>query len=247
VTDVEFTIRGKERKPLVEASNSSVDVNALWAQMAQSQKKMDSGSTSASAGADASSNGLQAHNSQVPAGRLAPQVDETTTTTERPKNTMSSSTIPNVRSNTEDTIVIKRTYEFAGETLTEERVVPATSAEARLYLQQQQAAAVTTTPTVLSPVSSSATKPGLRRPKKRASIFGSDTATPPSGSNAAKGPKLTTLEKSKLDWAQYVDTEGITEELDEHSKAKGTYLGRLDFLGRMDVKREEEMKKGKGG
>jgi len=56
----------------------------------------------------------------------------------------------------------------------------------------------------------------------------------------AKGPKLNTVEKSRLDWAQYVDEEGIKDELNVHSKAKEGYLGRMDFLGRVDANREEE-------
>jgi len=142
------------------------------------------------------------------------------------------------------TINIKRTYVFAGETQAEERTVAADSEEARLYLAQQLQS--NTKPFTTSASISYATgKTPLRRPTKRKSMFavgGPDVST----TAAAKGLKLNTLEKSKLDWAAQVDLEGISEELSEARKAKGTYLGRMDFLGRMDMKREEELKAAKG-
>jgi hypothetical protein len=46
--------------------------------------------------------------------------------------------------------------------------------------------------------------------------------------------------KSKLDWATYVDREGIQDELDVHSRAKDSYLHRTDFLGRLEARQEEE-------
>ena len=55
-----------------------------------------------------------------------------------------------------------------------------------------------------------------------------------------KGPKLNTIEKSKMDWAGYVDQAGIKDELDGAEKAKEGYLGKMDFLGRVGAKREDE-------
>lgn len=141
----------------------------------------------------------------------------------------------------EEMIAIKRTYVFAGESITEEKVVPKCSAEARLYLESQRA--------VPNPsISASGTKPPLRRPKKRASMFdpkpetvGGKGGSPLSGASKEKGPKLNTIEKSKLDWAGYVDKEGIKEELDVAEKAKDGYLGKVDFLGRVDAKREDQL------
>ena len=140
---------------------------------------------------------------------------------------------------TEETIVIKRTYKFAGETITEEKVVPKSSAEARLYLQSQA--------TPPSPVSSVGGKP-LRRPKKRPSMFepNPDGIVKGLTSMPNTGPKLNTIEKSKLDWASHVDKEGLKEELDTAEKAKGGYMGRMEFLGRSEAKREEELKNARG-
>lgn len=59
-----------------------------------------------------------------------------------------------------------------------------------------------------------------------------------SAGGVSPAPKLNTIEKSKMDWAGYVDREGIKEELDGAGKAKEGYLGRMDFLGRVDEMRE---------
>ncbi|KAJ8613707.1 hypothetical protein MRB53_036849 [Persea americana] len=126
-------------------------------------------------------------------------------------------------------ITIKRRYEFAGQTHEEVKTVLATSEEARLYREEQSRAL--NKPAVPSP------KPGMRRPTKRKNLFeGIDL------DNKKAGPKLNTLQKSKLDWAAHVDNEGISEELTEHRKGKDTYLGKLDFLGRSDEKLAEGWK-----
>ncbi|OCK81617.1 hypothetical protein K432DRAFT_325894 [Lepidopterella palustris CBS 459.81] len=61
-----------------------------------------------------------------------------------------------------------------------------------------------------------------------------------------RAQKLNVVDKSRLDWAGYVDKEGIAEELDEHGRAKEAYLGRMDFLANVDRKREEERRRAKG-
>jgi Bucentaur or craniofacial development len=132
----------------------------------------------------------------------------------------------------DETITIHRTYTFAGQTTTESQTVPKSSAAALLYLQSQPQ----------SQSSNQNQKPPLRRPKKRTSLF--DPAGP--GVGATKAPKLNTIEKSKMDWAGYVDKEGLKEDLDEHSKAKEGYLGRMEFLGRVERKKEEEGRRARG-
>ena len=49
-----------------------------------------------------------------------------------------------------------------------------------------------------------------------------------------------------MDWAGYVDAEGMKEELDGAGRAKEGYLGKMDFLGRVEAKREGERRGGKG-
>lgn len=133
----------------------------------------------------------------------------------------------------EDMITIKRTYVFAGETITEEKAVPKTSAEAQLYLQNQQD--LSSGPPI---------HPPLRRPLKRKSRFEPNPEGIVKGlpASANKGPKLNVVEKSKLDWAGYVDKEGMQDELKNAEKAKDGYLSRTDFLGRVEAKREDELR-----
>jgi len=211
-TRAQRLVEQKERKKLATAEGAIVDVNALWAQMAAPEK-----------------NKLEAVEEVREQAQIATGISaKAEPPTSKPGH------------DAEEMITIKRTYDFAGQTMTEEKSVPVSSAEAKLYVAEQ--ARKEQDAAVARATSATAQKPGLRRPKKRASIFGNkDAVTAPEG----KALKLTTLEKSKLDWAAHVDEEGIVEELEEHKKAKSGYLGRMDFLGRMDEKRDGELKERK--
>lgn len=138
-------------------------------------------------------------------------------------------------------IKIKRTYKFAGEMITEEKIVPKDSAEAKAFLSSGENVELTEVDGVSSR--------NLRRPLRKISRFDPN----PTGTikkswekqvveadKDASGPKINTVEKSRLDWAQYVDEAGIKDELRTASKAKEGYIGRMDFLGRVDAKRDEE-------
>lgn len=54
-----------------------------------------------------------------------------------------------------------------------------------------------------------------------------------------KTNKMSTLEKTKLDWNSFKQTEGIQEELQTHNKGKSGFLERRDFLERTDVRQFE--------
>lgn len=58
-------------------------------------------------------------------------------------------------------------------------------------------------------------------------------------SQLGKKNKLSTLEKTKLDWNSFKRTQGIEEELQTHNKGKDGYLERQDFLQRADVRQFE--------
>ena len=63
-----------------------------------------------------------------------------------------------------------------------------------------------------------------------------------SRSDGLKMKKLTFVEKSHLDWVAHVAEMGDKEELEQAAKAKGGYLERADFLGRVEMNREEELR-----
>jgi hypothetical protein len=139
------------------------------------------------------------------------------------------------------TITIKRTYKFAGEVHVEEKTVLKSSAEARLWLAQNHE------PTTDAPDGNA---PSVNRPLRKISRFDPNISNMDAfrGSWAAveaqkarfKGPKLNVVEKSKMDWAAHVDSEGLKEELDVHAKAKEGYLTRMDFLKDVEERKEAE-------
>ena len=138
-------------------------------------------------------------------------------------------------------ITIKRTYKFAGEIHTEEKTVLKSSAEAQLWLSQHQSSK----PEMLTPDGHV-----VQRPLRTFSRFDPNLSNLDAfksswaGKNAQtanfKGPKLNVVEKSKMDWAVHVDSEGLKDELDTHAKAKEGYLNRMDFLRDVEQRKEIE-------
>jgi Bucentaur or craniofacial development len=159
--------------------------------------------------------------------------------------------------NGEDMIMIQRTYNFAGKVHVEEKLVARDSAEARLWQESQSSGK-----NLNQPIDPNITKP-LRPPKKaRRSVFEPITEPLPqrtdlrfgvgaagrngiaAGANSfGAAKKLNTVEKSKMDWAGFVDKEGIKDELEIAGKSKGAYLDQKEFLARVEEKREEEARK----
>jgi len=141
----------------------------------------------------------------------------------------------------EETITIKRTYKFAGEVHVEEKTVPKSSAEAQLWLAQQQSSK--------TPVSAADGRV-IHRPLRRISRFDPNFsnleafkalwADKNAHATTFKGPKLNVVEKSKMDWAAHVDTEGLKEELATHAKARDGYLSRMDFLKGVEERKDAE-------
>jgi len=138
----------------------------------------------------------------------------------------------------EETITIKRQFRFAGEVHVEEKIVPISSAEARLWLSQQEHKRDTAESDVK----------GVQRPLRKISRFDPNYSNLDAFRNdsiktqpgALRGPKLNVVEKSKMDWASHVDAEGLKDELDVHAKAKDAYLTRMDFLGQVERRKEDE-------
>lgn len=155
-----------------------------------------------------------------------------------------------------DTIRIKRTYTFAGKTHTEEKVVARDSAEARLWLasrpdgsdEQQQDKDKEQEPLVRKPRKAfrSRFEPRPAEPvaaRTDLNLAMSARASGGAGAGAGEARKLNTVEKSRVDWAGFVDKEGIREELELAGRAKGSYNVREGFLARTEALREEEARK----
>ncbi|KAK4989738.1 swr complex subunit [Elasticomyces elasticus] len=168
----------------------------------------------------------------------------------------------------DDMITIEHTYEFAGERHVGEKRVRKDSVEAKLYLPKKSNG----TSQVRTAASKNADGQALRRPLKRASLFEPNPTGEVKGlapdqqrlrtpsradvlimekraaeekerEDKAKAKKLTTVEKSQLDWDGYVRENNLQEDLDQYGKSKESYLARQGFLGRAEGRREEDGKR----
>ncbi|XP_030812149.1 craniofacial development protein 1 [Camarhynchus parvulus] len=120
-------------------------------------------------------------------------------------------------------VTITKTFDFAGEEIKVTKEVDSNSKEAKSFLKQQeklQAAAPASLPTVS----------GVKRPSGMSSLL---------GKIGAKKQKMSTLEKSKLDWENFKEEEGIVEELAIHNRGKDGYIERKAFLERVDHRQFE--------
>lgn len=212
------------RAPARLPGAASVDVDALWAQMAAAPL------AAAPAPAAATTDDLR-----VAADAAAPEREHVYTFVGERVSVQSSSTSP----------VGATPSTAAPSTATQPGVATSASNPSSAHT----ASISTSTSTTTSNTNPSAPHP-LRRPTKRRSIF--PTATTPSTastpaassttSTSAPAPpptkRLTTLEKSALDWRAHVAHEaGLAAELSDAARARGAYLGRQDFLGRVDARR----------
>ncbi|VEN57162.1 unnamed protein product [Callosobruchus maculatus] len=115
-------------------------------------------------------------------------------------------------------VKVTQIFEFAGEEVTVEKEVAADSAEARL----------------LKPAADK-NGPKTSKGKRSAGLSGINNVL----SQLSKKPKISTLEKSKLDWDKFKKEENIEEELQTFNKGKDGYLDKQDFLERADLRRFE--------
>uniref|UniRef100_A0A8C4UYD2 Craniofacial development protein 1 n=1 Tax=Falco tinnunculus TaxID=100819 RepID=A0A8C4UYD2_FALTI len=101
-------------------------------------------------------------------------------------------------------VTITKTFDFAGEEVRVTKEVDSNSKEAKSFLKQQekwQSASPASLPTVS----------GVKRPSGMSSLL---------GKIGSKKQKMSTLEKSKLDWENFKEEEGIVEELAIHNRGK---------------------------
>ncbi|XP_068721726.1 craniofacial development protein 1-like isoform X1 [Montipora capricornis] len=139
----------------------------------------------------------------------------------------SSKTVP---SSSESKISITRTYDFAGEAIKVTKTVDLESKEAKSARTVEDVKKSEASP-VVKPVGLS----GIKRIGGLSSVLG----------QISKKPKMSTLEKSKLDWDTFKDQEGIQDELRNFNK--DGYLEKQAFLQRTDERQfdiERDVRKG---
>jgi hypothetical protein len=168
----------------------------------------------------------------------------------------------------EQLIRIKRRIAFAGEITEVEEEVLKSSAAAKAYLAEHPEADPDSTKSRANDAGQQATSEGnLQRPLRRPSIFepnptaavrgvSSDKLRPRAPSRVdvvmaerrlaeekkKKAERMTTVQKSAMDWKGFVADQGIGEELDVYGKSKGGFMAREQFLDRVAGANEEARK-----
>lgn len=128
----------------------------------------------------------------------------------------------------QEKVKITKIFEFAGEEVKIEKEVPVDSAEARLSLSAADNSTKSAEST--SPASRGRGRGGIRR-----GLGGISSVLGQIGKKA----KISTLEKSKLDWDNFKKQENLEEELTTHNRGRDGYLERQDFLQRADLRQFE--------
>jgi len=217
----------------------TVDVDALWAQMMAGSTETAGPTTIPPEGQDTTADsGVDASDAPPP----------------------STAAVAAATAEPPDMVLIKRTIKFAGKVQHEEKLVARDSAEAKLYLASQQnsdpsradgAPAEEPARRALRKAFRSAFEPILDplvaaggAARRRADLdLGVAVRLRARDEATAKATKLNTVEKSRLDWAGYVDREGLKDELELAGRAKGSYAARQDFLARSEAVREDEARR----
>ncbi|XP_002711731.1 craniofacial development protein 1 isoform X1 [Oryctolagus cuniculus] len=125
-------------------------------------------------------------------------------------------------------VKITKVFDFAGEEVRVTKEVDATSKEAKSFLKlnEKEKPQANAPSAALSLAAGS----GLKRSSGMSSLL---------GKIGAKKQKMSTLEKSKLDWESFKEEEGIGEELAIHNRGKEGYIERKAFLDRVDHRQFE--------
>ncbi|XP_023565170.1 craniofacial development protein 1 isoform X2 [Octodon degus] len=125
-------------------------------------------------------------------------------------------------------VKITKVFDFAGEEVRVTKEVDATSKEAKSFFKQNEKE--NPQPSAPSATPSLSAGTGLKRSSGMSSLL---------GKIGAKKQKMSTLEKSKLDWESFKEEEGIGEELAIHNRGKEGYIERKAFLERVDHRQFE--------
>ncbi|KAF4944406.1 hypothetical protein FGADI_12716 [Fusarium gaditjirri] len=213
-------IRKEERQYATNNEPVTIDVDTLWAQMISkppTPKTKD-----------------DRPNDIYTSTNLIDELNDSTK--EKSNSTISDPSSTMVR--------IKRTYNFAGRIHIEEKLVPRDSAEAKLYLASQGPEVPKNSPEkrVTRKAFRSAFEPQVDLLPHRADLNLGMAARIKAGKEA-QAKKLNVVEKSRMDWAGYVDMEGIKDELELAGKSKDSYIAREDFLAKSTALREEDSRR----
>ncbi|KAL2074955.1 hypothetical protein VTL71DRAFT_8735 [Oculimacula yallundae] len=238
-----------EKKPLVNTAEATIDVDSVFEQMMSGKPTATEPKPT-----------TEPTSVLSPNRPTSPETKRTTLTL--PNGRTETSRSPSTLSEGPDSmIMIKRSYNFAGKVHTEQKLVPRNSAEAKLFLATNAPVSEAPEPVGTDPEDTLFTKPKRPLKKARRSIFEPVIELPLRTDlyfgtrkqsditlvgGQTKVKKFNTVEKSAMDWAGFVDKEGIADELDAAGKSKGAYKARQEFLARVEAKKVEDDRKARG-
>ncbi|TAQ86089.1 hypothetical protein B7494_g5584 [Chlorociboria aeruginascens] len=240
-----------EKKPLADTSAATIDVDAVFAAML-------AGKTTHKPTTPSNSDPTPVSNPQNPTIAIDTEMKDDPARTESPNGTRPSIQRSSFSDGPEAMVMIKRTYKFAGQIHTEQKLVPRNSAEAKLFLASQSQAFKPVDSSPRDPVEEIKPKRPLKKARrsifepivevgKRCDLhFGTREIGAGGRAKEEKAKKLNTVEKSAMDWAGFVDKEGIKDELDAAGKKKGAFRDRQEFLARVEWKKEGEERRARG-
>lgn len=128
-------------------------------------------------------------------------------------------------------VTITKVFDFAGEEVRVNKEVSADSREAKSYLKSQSIQSDEKSDNeMLSPCCPPLPSSSAKRPAGMSSVL---------NRIGGKKQKMSTLEKSKMDWDAFKSEEGITEELAIHNRGREGYVERKHFLERVDHRQFE--------
>lgn len=130
-------------------------------------------------------------------------------------------------------VTITRVFDFAGEEVSVNKEVSADSREAKSYLKRlntNQEEDKDEEENGSLPSQRALPGPSAKRPAGMSNIL---------SRIGGKKQKMSTLEKSKMDWDAFKSEEGISEELAIHNRGKEGYVERKNFLERVDHRQFE--------
>lgn len=131
------------------------------------------------------------------------------------------------------TVTITKVFDFAGEEVRVNKEVAADSREAKSFLKSQSSALEDKEPEEQSSPADLPFSPASSAVKRPAGLSGI------LGRIGGKKQKMSTLEKSKMDWDAFKSEEGIGDELAIHNRGREGYVERKNFLERVDHRQFE--------
>ncbi|XP_077311858.1 craniofacial development protein 1 [Lithobates pipiens] len=165
--------------------------------------------------------------------KVPPPAPSTQNTQAQPGKPKETSTAPGETPSTKEEpkkVTITRVFDFAGEEVRVTKEVDSSSKEAKEFIKQQGKGQEEPERTPEPARTGVAAGSGVKRLGGMSSIL---------GKLGSKKQKMSTLEKSKLDWESFKEKEGISEELAIHNRGKDGYIERKSFLERVDYRQFE--------